>query len=695
MSDSESPQRPVRNRLPQSASPSSGSAIDSNSDRERERIRRPLRVNTDSEDEFPPQLSLSRGDSANRRSPYPRPLSRGDPSNRRSPYPRPSSRGPQPSPPAMFHPSFPNPPLLSAEPIRTERQHSPPRASPVYSQNDRLSANPISPYFTRSQPFVPTRNNVAERILSPSSSSSSALPRNKLSVNRQQMLALVAAYQNNPELEEYDMELTGDQEIDVISSSSQASLDYIKKLLMDQDAAAEAVPWIQLEFIRRSRASGGDYASNQKVASSTDEPLDVSLEMMKKKENSIKHHRRQNRENLNRSHPVNEVKFNKKFTTRRDAIPPKKALTKLMKALDAQIQLETNAELDRLFTVLNNEYVKDGLTLLYQHSQSECSRHSKATADIGMSREKDLVAIFSLMIGASIKYDIDNSELEDFIIGEEKVSVKHSQAAIGTSVKAKWTAANDPAEEAIRSIIDKDDDDYPHLLISYIGIEEETVNIICISKTVYRIIIKALREAAFKKIPKNANTRGIDYERFTMELFIKYAYFNVVWEDVDLTHVIDSIISRKQKLVSLGVIPQSMIAITELTNHSSPTVDLPEEDDTEYEGSDEEDSDEEGSDEEDSDEEGSDEEGSDEEGSDEEGSDDERPQHGSAFGNSNRYKTDKRTIKEALAASLEGTVPPRRNYANLDEDLRRMEQQSSSAASSSAASIRRSLRNKK
>jgi hypothetical protein len=638
----------------------------------------------------------------------------------------------------MFHPSFPNPPLLSAEPIRTERQHSPPRASPVYGMDARLSADPIphierqhsppraspvygmdarlsadpiSPYFTRSQPFVPTRNNVAERILSPSSSSSSALPRNKLSVNRQQMLALVAAYQNNPELEEYDMELTGDQEIDVISSSSQASLDYIKKLLMDQDAAAEAVPWIQLEFIRRSRASGGDYASNQKVASSTDEPLDVSLEMMKKKENSIKHHRRQNRENLNRSHPFNEVKFNKKFTTRRDAIPPKKAshipkdLTKLMKALDAQIQLETNAELDRLFTVLNNEYVKDGLTLLYQHSQSECSRHSKATADIGMSREKDLVAIFSLMIGASIKYDIDNSELEDFIIGEEKVSVKHSQAAIGTSVKAKWTAANDPAEEAIRSIIDKDDDDYPHLLISYIGIEEETVNIICISKTVYRIIIKALREAAFKKIPKNANTRGIDYERFTMELFIKYAYFNVVWEDVDLTHVIDSIISRKQKLVSLGVIPQSMIAITELTNHSSPTVDLPEEDDTEYEGSDEEDSDEEGSDEEGSDEEGSDEEGSDEEGSDEEGSDeegsdeegsdDERPQHGSAFGNSNRYKTDKRTIKEALAASLEGTVPPRRNYANLDEDLRRMEQQSSSAASSSAASIRRSLRKKK
>ena len=198
--------------------------------------------------------------------------------------------------------------------------------------------------------------------------------------------------------------------------------------------------------------------------------------------------------------------------------------------------------LNLLKDIFENSIAQKYLIALYSLSQSECTRNGKCGMEIGMAREKDQCAVLKYFLGETINYNIDNSLPEDFKIRNEKVSIKHSSGKIGTPVKAKWTSSDNSVQNAIKIIINERDEYYPHLLITYIDLINKKITIICITAEYNKYVIKTLKEEAF--IIQKGNSRGIEYSKKAMVMFLSKPYFRITIEDADLTNGINPIDRR-------------------------------------------------------------------------------------------------------------------------------------------------------
>jgi len=212
----------------------------------------------------------------------------------------------------------------------------------------------------------------------------------------------------------------------------------------------------------------------------------------------------------------------------------------------------TIPELESMKAVLSRTDVQKGLIKLYSDSQAECIRNGKCGMEIGMSREKDICAVLKYCLGSAVNLDISNDLPEDMEIGKQKVSIKHSSGPVGTTVKAKWTSADESVKEALRSIIDADESYYSNLLLIYLNKAKSLFSIVCISAEHNMDTIKTLGEDAFK-IPKG-NSRGIEYSKDAMTTLIKNAYFQI-----DITATLDTgldpIERRMAALHIMGIAP--------------------------------------------------------------------------------------------------------------------------------------------
>jgi hypothetical protein len=208
-------------------------------------------------------------------------------------------------------------------------------------------------------------------------------------------------------------------------------------------------------------------------------------------------------------------------------------------------------DLETLREVLQNKEAQRGLIALYKQSQSECTRNGKCTMEIGTAREKDQGALLKLFLGERINLDIHNSLPEDYVIGNSKISAKHSSSKVGCSVKLIWTSASASVKEAIDRIIAAEDSYYPHLLITYIDIIEQKCTIICISSEQNRNVIKNLKDRAFT-VPKG-NSRGIEYSRRAMNDLLEIPYFKIEIPDFDLSNGMNPIERRIQLLKSMDI----------------------------------------------------------------------------------------------------------------------------------------------
>lgn len=168
-----------------------------------------------------------------------------------------------------------------------------------------------------------------------------------------------------------------------------------------------------------------------------------------------------------------------------------------------------------------------------------------------MAREKDLGAVLKLFLEEDINLDIDNSLPEDYIIGKEKISVKHCGGKVETTVKAKWTSADISAKEAIKSMIDAEDSYYPNLLLIYLDIKGKKITAICITAEHNKNVIKTLKNDAFKI--SAGNTRGIVYSQSAMKMLLSNRYFTIEITDADLNGGIDPTERRINQLKSMGI----------------------------------------------------------------------------------------------------------------------------------------------
>lgn len=210
-------------------------------------------------------------------------------------------------------------------------------------------------------------------------------------------------------------------------------------------------------------------------------------------------------------------------------------------------------DLELLKSVLQHMEAQRGLITLYSQSQTECTRNGVCGMEVGMSREKDQGAVLKLFLKDKINLDIDNTLPEDYVIGTEKISAKHSGSKVGSPVKAKWTSADVSVKEAIESMIHAEDSYYPHLLITYLDTKNNKITMICILSDDNKNIIKTLKEEAFS-IP-NGNSRGIEYSKKAMTLLLQRPYFTIEIDDADLKGGLDPIERRMNLLKSMGICP--------------------------------------------------------------------------------------------------------------------------------------------
>jgi hypothetical protein len=208
-------------------------------------------------------------------------------------------------------------------------------------------------------------------------------------------------------------------------------------------------------------------------------------------------------------------------------------------------------ELELLKGVFENKSAQKGLVLLYSQSQTECTRNGVCGMEVGMSREKDQGAVLKLFLGDKVNLDIDNTLPEDYTIGTEKISAKHCGSKVGTTVKAKWTSADESVKEAITAMIDAEDTYYPHLLLTYLDTKANKITIICIASEHNKSVIKTMKEEAFS-VPKG-NSRGIEYSTKAMKNLLANTYFKIVIDDADLKGGMDPIERRMAMLKMNGI----------------------------------------------------------------------------------------------------------------------------------------------
>uniref|UniRef100_A0A6C0HWD4 Uncharacterized protein n=1 Tax=viral metagenome TaxID=1070528 RepID=A0A6C0HWD4_9ZZZZ len=220
---------------------------------------------------------------------------------------------------------------------------------------------------------------------------------------------------------------------------------------------------------------------------------------------------------------------------------------------ESLIEIIKKDGLELLKDVFEKKIAQKGLIMLYSQSQTECTRNGMCGMEVGMSREKDQGAVLKLFLGDKINLDIDNSLPEDYIIGKEKISAKHTSSKVGSTVKVKWTSADISVKDAIKSMIEADDSYYSNLLLTYFDIKNKKIIIICITSEHNKNIIKTLKEKAFK-IP-GGNSRGIEYSTMAMKELFKNIYFKVEIENADLKGGINPIDRRVNLLKSIGITP--------------------------------------------------------------------------------------------------------------------------------------------
>jgi hypothetical protein len=125
-----------------------------------------------------------------------------------------------------------------------------------------------------------------------------------------------------------------------------------------------------------------------------------------------------------------------------------------------------------------------------------------------------------MYLGDAINLDLDNQLTEDYRMGAENISAKHSCSKIGAPVKVKWTSADHSVEEAIEALLKLEA--YPHLLLTYLDIKAKRITILCVDAAHHRRTVQAMGKEAFT-VPKG-NSRGIEYSRPAMKRMLEDVY---------------------------------------------------------------------------------------------------------------------------------------------------------------------------
>jgi len=196
--------------------------------------------------------------------------------------------------------------------------------------------------------------------------------------------------------------------------------------------------------------------------------------------------------------------------------------------IDININVIKQTNNENLIQLFENKICIQKLIKLYFMSQMEHKRNNRLTADVGMSREKDLIAYMKYILGDIIDYDIDNENEEDVICTGRKISIKHSSVKTlsNASIKLQWTENKERQKKFIENFKFICD-----LMIIYVRFQEtcgEIEIMYCTVETLNQLFddFKENKNDIFK-MRDNSNGRGIEFNRNFFEAMIKQCDYNV------------------------------------------------------------------------------------------------------------------------------------------------------------------------
>ena len=169
------------------------------------------------------------------------------------------------------------------------------------------------------------------------------------------------------------------------------------------------------------------------------------------------------------------------------------------------------------------------LVYLYQISQCEYKRNGRVTADIGMSREKDLSAYIKYRLhNHCVSTDIDNEKEEDIIVNTRKISIKHSsnKTCSSSSIKIHWTE-----NKILQKIFVKKYKFQCDILLVYVRFDAKNIShgqleIVYISHDVLNTLKKKMKVNVFKT--RNSNGRGIEFSSIFFQRLIKNCDYHLI-----------------------------------------------------------------------------------------------------------------------------------------------------------------------
>ena len=213
------------------------------------------------------------------------------------------------------------------------------------------------------------------------------------------------------------------------------------------------------------------------------------------------------------------------------------------------------ARIEAIFTALSRPDIQKDLIGLYADSQAEFSKDGKLTQEIGMSRERDLLAVLQEHLGPDLRTDIDNSLVEDCLYGTARISIKHSSGQFGSgSAKAKWCSDESIGKAYIEKMVRLDPSNYTHLMMIYIDMQESskekgTISIVFVTDRDIMRIVEEIKGGAFI-LRTGTDTRGVEYTREMIVKMIDNAAFVIKIGGVNLTGGPDPIARRRDLLHS-------------------------------------------------------------------------------------------------------------------------------------------------
>jgi hypothetical protein len=200
--------------------------------------------------------------------------------------------------------------------------------------------------------------------------------------------------------------------------------------------------------------------------------------------------------------------------------------------------------MDRIHTTLSEPAAMADLLRLYSMSQAEYTRNGKMTMEIGMSRERDLLAVLKMRLGDDIKVDLDNDLTEDCVVAGVPISIKHVSAAPGKgAVKAKWTSDATQATAYVDKMLKLELADYTDIVIIYIDLATKKITFFGLAAAAVLEGVRLLGRDAFVS-RTGTNNRGVEYSPRLLKHLQVAPAFKLEQADVTLASGMDPIQRR-------------------------------------------------------------------------------------------------------------------------------------------------------